>query len=310
LAVALGNGDGTFGTPNLYSTTTKDFSVVGEYPYPAYMQTADMNGDGIPDLVYTNYYYGTVGVLLGNGDGSFGLPSEYPAGSEALDLAVADVNGDGALDVVTANYYSAGVTVLLNANGSAEKPDFAVTVASSTATVTAGSTATYDLTLTGKNAYQSAITLTCSGLPAKAQCSFSPATVTTAGNDPQATVLTITTTAATTTTSAVVPASAPGSNLNSGSGLLLASLSGIGLFGLVLAAGTRKHYPGRRVLAVLPATLLLAMMFTLVGCSGVSSTTTNTVTGTPAGTYTVTVTAAGSGSNAPTHSMNVTLVVQ
>jgi hypothetical protein len=315
LAVALGNGDGTFGTPTLYSTTNQDFSVVGDGPGPLYVQAADMNGDGIPDLVYTNEEYATVGVLLGNGDGTFGLPSEYPAGAYAYDLAVADVNGDGTLDVVTANKYSAGVTVLLNANGSVEKPDFAVTASAMSATVKAGSTATYDLTLTGKNAYESAITLTCSGLPAKAKCSFSPATVTTAGNEPQATVLTITTTAATTTTAALIPASGPNSNLNSGSGLLLASLSGIGLFGLVLAAGTKKQYPGRRVLAVLPATLLLAMMFTLVGCSGTSTpgnttTTTTTVPGTPAGTYTVKVTAAGSGSNAPAHSMNLTLVVE
>jgi hypothetical protein len=317
LVVALGNGDGTFGTPNLYSTTNQDYSVVGYDPYPEYVQAADMNGDGIPDLVYTNYYYGTVGVLLGNGDGSFGLPSEYPAGTSAYDFAVADVNGDGAPDVVTANNYSAGVTVLLNANGSGEKPDFAVTASTMSATVKAGSSATYDLTLTGKNAYESAITLTCSGLPAKAKCSFSPATVTTAGNEPQATVLTITTTAATTTTSALIPASGAGSNLNSGNGLLLASLSGIGLFGLVLAVGTKKQYPGRRVLAVLPATLLLGLMFTLVGCSGTSTpgtttttTTTTTVAGTPAGTYTVKVTAAGSGSSAPAHSMNLTLVVE
>jgi hypothetical protein len=55
-------------------------------------------------------------------------------------------------------------------------------------------------------------------------------------------------------------------------------------------------------------------MFTLVGCSGTSTpgttTTTTTVPGTPAGTYTVKVTAAGSGSNAPAHSMNLTLVVE
>jgi hypothetical protein len=314
IAVALGNGDGTFGTPNLYSTTNQAF-IGFEAPYPSYVEMADINGDGIQDLVYTNSYFSTVGVVFGNGDGTFGLPNEYPAGGEAYDFAVADVNGDGALDVVTVNYYTAGVTVLLNANGSAEKPDFGVTASSASATVKAGSSATYDLTVTGKNGYTSAVALTCSGLPAKAQCSFSPASVTTSGNTPQATVLTITTTAATTTTSALIPASTPDSHLNSGGGWLLASLSGIGLFGLVIGVGTKKYVPGRRLLAVLPATLLLALMFTLVGCSGSStpastSSTTTTVAGTPAGTYTVTVSGAGSGSNAATHSMNVTLVVQ
>jgi hypothetical protein len=308
LAVVLGNGDGTFGTPTLYSTTNQDFTVVGYGPDTQYVQSADLNGDGIVDLVYANEEYGTVGVLLGNGDGTFGLPTEYPSGEQVYDLAVADVNGDGAPDVVTANYYTSGVTVMLNANGSAEKPDFAMTVESNTATVKAGSAATYDLTVTGKNAYESAISLSCSGLPAKAKCSFSPATVTTAGNIAQATVLTISTTAAKTTTSSLVEPLGPNSSSHPGTGSLLASLSGLGLFGCALMLGSKQ----RRQLSLVMGVLLVGMTLTLVGC-GSSSTpapVTTTVAGTPAGTYTVIVTSTGAGKNAPTHSMNLTLVVQ
>jgi hypothetical protein len=313
IAVALGNGDGTFQTPNLYSSTSQDY-VDFDDPYPGFIQNADVNGDGILDLVYTNDDYGTVGILLGNGDGSFGLPNEYPAGSNAEGLAVADVNGDGALDVVVASDNSDSVAVLLNANGSVEKPDFTATATAASATVKAGSSATYDLTATGKNGYESAISFTCSGLPSKAKCSFSPATVTTAGNDPQATVLTISTTAATTTTTtaALLPAGA-NSKSNSGSRPLLASLSALGLFGFVLAAGGKNRARGQA--AILLGVMLVGMSLTLVGCSGVSTpassgTTTVTVPGTPAGTYTVTVTSTGKGTGAPSHSMKLTLVVE
>jgi hypothetical protein len=314
VVVALGNGDGTFQTPNLYSTTNQDYYFFDD-PYPFGVVSADINGDGILDLVYTNAGFGTVGIVLGNGDGSFGLPSEYPAGNNAFALAVADVNGDGAPDVVTDNFNADAVTVLLNANGNPEKPDFTATATTASATVKAGSSATYDLTVTGKNGYTSAISFTCSGLPSKATCSFSPATVTTAGNDPQATVLTISTTAAstTTTTASLLPAGAnSNSKSNSGSRPLLASLSALGLFGFVLAAGGKNRARGQA--ALLLGVMLVGISFTLVGCSGVSTpaspATTVTVPGTPAGTYTVTVTSTGAGTGAPSHSMKLTLVVQ
>jgi ABC-type glycerol-3-phosphate transport system substrate-binding protein len=91
--------------------------------------------------------------------------------------------------------------------------------------------------------------------------------------------------------------------------MVLASLGGFGVFGLVLAGiGTKRN---RRHMAVL-GIVLLVTMFTFIGCGGGSSNsgTNPSVPGTPAGTYTVTVTAAGNGTSAPTHTMNVTLIVQ
>ncbi len=47
---------------------------------------------------------GTVGVLLGNGDGTFQTAVTYDSGGyEAISVAVADVNGDGKPDLVVAN---------------------------------------------------------------------------------------------------------------------------------------------------------------------------------------------------------------
>ena len=54
VSVLMGNGDGTFQTPlNLF---------VG--PFPSVLRTADVNGDGIPDLVVGNQL--GVAILLGS----------------------------------------------------------------------------------------------------------------------------------------------------------------------------------------------------------------------------------------------------
>jgi VCBS repeat protein len=79
---------------------------------PVSVVVADVNGDGAPDLVVANQCSGSdfcvgngsVGVLLGNGHGTFQLPATYASGGSFLnDVAVADVNGDGKPDVIAAN---------------------------------------------------------------------------------------------------------------------------------------------------------------------------------------------------------------
>jgi hypothetical protein len=307
IAVALGNGDGTFQPATLYASTSQDVSWDG--PWPAYVKMLDFDNDGKLDLIYTNSEYGTVGVMFGFGDGTFSSPTEYASGGYAYGLTLADVNGDGATDVVTAGDDFAGVTVLLNNSGTGTQANFAVAADTNTATVAAGSPATYNLSLTGKNGYNGTVTFSCSGLPAKASCAFSPASVVANGNLPQSTALTITTTAATAYfVQPVRPNSKPSAPT------FWASLSGLGVFGLVLAGDGKKS--NRRQMAIVLGILLLVMMFSLVGCSGGGSSSGGNggggggTPGTPAGTYAVTVTATGTGSSAPTHTMNLTLIVQ
>ena len=79
---------------------------------PASVAVVDVNGDGKPDLVTANEA-GTVSVLLGNGNGTFGANVDYPAGAGATSVAVMDVDGDGKPDIVTANRLADTVSVLL-----------------------------------------------------------------------------------------------------------------------------------------------------------------------------------------------------
>ena len=74
----------------------------------------DFNGDGKPDVAVVNEVSNTVGVLLGNGDGTFQAAVTYGSGGvQAFSVAVGDFNGDGKPDVAVANVQST-VGVLLN----------------------------------------------------------------------------------------------------------------------------------------------------------------------------------------------------
>jgi hypothetical protein len=315
IAVAQGNNDGTFQNPVLFSTTMQNTSLGGAYgPYPGDIKAFDFNGDGKLDLLYTNEEYGTVGVLLNTGgsafvQGMFYDPIEYTGGNHAAYMALADVNQDGAMDVVVAGDEYAGASVLLNRSGSGLAPNFAFASTPLSVTVTAGNPASYALTVTGSYGYSGNVTFTCAGLPTLATCSFSPATVTPNGNVVMPSTLSIGTTAA--TTSMAQPA-LPNSNP---AGLtLLASLGGLGLFGLVIG-GSGKQRNRRRVQLAIFLGIMLVMTVAFVGCGSGGSNSNSTpppvtTSGTAAGTYTVTVTATGSGTSAITHTVNLTLVVQ
>jgi hypothetical protein len=113
--ILLGDGDGTFKAEINYLAVDYTNSGVGQ------AAVADFNGDGQLDLVVASgegLYYpvqGSVGVLLGNGDGTFQVPTSFGSGGVfAYPVVVADVNDDGKPDILVANVGSSTVGVLLN----------------------------------------------------------------------------------------------------------------------------------------------------------------------------------------------------
>ena len=108
VGVLLGNGDGTFQAAVRYSSVD-DYSIA--------VATGDFNGDGKLDLAVGNVKCedvngrclipGSISVLLGNGDGTFGAAVTYSSGNDAWpplqgsnSIAASDLNGDGRLDLV------------------------------------------------------------------------------------------------------------------------------------------------------------------------------------------------------------------
>lgn len=104
--VRLNNGDGTFGNA----------TSVGFFAYdPQDVSLADVNNDGKLDIVlsnfYGNFFGGSVNVLLGNGDGTFGSSIGSYLDYYTDSMVLADFNGDGKLDVAQTNYYFWTVTI-------------------------------------------------------------------------------------------------------------------------------------------------------------------------------------------------------
>jgi hypothetical protein len=181
--------------------------------------------------------------------------------------------------------------------------DFSVAAASVTATVKAGQTAVYMLTLAPDGGFNQPVTFTCSGAPAQSSCAVSPNPATLNGSTATATV-----TVATTAASLAVHGYPKRGPLDIGGyrEVLLASA----LLGLILLWFVRRRKE-RVSFAYVGAAFLVCLLLTLSACGGGSSSGGGGQPGTTAGTYTLTVTATfSSGTTTLTHQTNLTLVVQ
>lgn len=200
-----------------------------------------------------------------------------PFGTSRVSLIV----NDGELD-------SAAATVNVTVS------DFLVAPANPSASVQAGTAATYSIAVSPKfGAFNAPVTLSCGNLPAGMSCSFAPSTITPGANGGTST-LTITTSK----TSAAM-SSPMRRRISPWLALTLAP------FGFVLLGGIDRKRARWFVLALGLALLLLA-----VGCGGGSTVTpspSSTSVSHPATTSTVTITATSAGVS---HSTAVSITVQ
>jgi len=137
ITILLGDGSGSF------TNGPGGQLVVGNGPVSIF--AADLNGDGIPDLVVANSTDGTLTVEIGNGDGSFTpATSTFKVGAGPFFALAADFNGDGILDVVTGSVESNTVSLL---QGGLAQTTAQVTITGST-TVPFGQPVPLTLTVT------------------------------------------------------------------------------------------------------------------------------------------------------------------
>ncbi len=81
---------------------------------PVSIASADINGDGKPDLITANKNDGNVSILMNTNGMEFSSPFYIQVGSDPVSVKAADLNNDGKPDLIVANQNSNNVSVLLN----------------------------------------------------------------------------------------------------------------------------------------------------------------------------------------------------
>jgi uncharacterized protein (TIGR03118 family) len=293
------------------------------------IQTFVMQGD-----MHTNAPWGVVvppagfgafagDVLVGNfGDGVLNaytpagafIDSVKDAGGNVItNLSLWDLafGGGGAAGDANTLYLTAGgmaemhgvfASLVPTQASGGNTPDFSVSVSPTSATVTAGASSNFTINTSPMNGFNSAVSLSCSGLPTGAKCMFSTQSYTPGGSTTP--MLTITTTAR----SAIMGAVPSGQLASRWPTSQLRMLLAVGFVGFLLV---RLHFGRLRLrffsTALVRAGGLAVILLAVFAAAGCGSGKAAASTGTPAGTSMITVTAT---SGTLSHSATITLTVK
>jgi hypothetical protein len=221
-------------------------------------------------------------------------------------LAVGDFNGDGKLDIAAANRGTANIAVLINNTG--QRPDFSLFATTQSASVSAGQTANYSISVNPLGGFNQTVSLACSGAPALATCTVSPAMIQVSGT-PAAAMVSVTTTAPSHGFALpLIRHSFPKWNRMQ-TPFLLALFAVVLILRLLLG----REQQQQRAWSSWALIALICFGLTMTSCGGGSSSSNGGggSAGTQAGSYTITVTGTfTSGSTTLTHSTKLTLIGQ
>jgi hypothetical protein len=322
LTLVLNDGTGTFpnalNSPYVYQLAANSFRII----------TADFNGDGLPDFAVSNSAGKFVSMLLSSGlptpiisiasSGNVALVGSMvslqvkvngigktPTGTVtfmdgATKIGTQQLDTTGSATITTSSLGAGVHSLVANYPGdsnynpvsspalSESITDFQVSLAQSSQTVTAGASATYAMTVTPVAGFSGEVTLTCSGLPALAQCGSATANVTSGPTNVKVVVSTA--------------AAASAQNHLATKAIYYCVL--FGAFSFCYASRKR-----RGIFAGSSSVLVIALAVGLSGCGGGSKGSSQP--GTPSGTTSFTITASTTQSGTTvTHTSKATLVVQ
>lgn len=287
---ALGAGLGVIDVFDFSGAFVKRFADGGTLNAPWGVALAPASfGDFSNDILVGNFGDGTINAYTA--DGTFVSQMKDSSGNAITNPGLWDlVFGSGGTGDPNTLYFTAGGadqttglfgTLVPAAAGSA---DFAIHLSASTATVTAGGSATLNITSDALSGFSGQVALTCSGLPTGVTCAFNPTSIS-PGASTSTSVLTI----------AVASTYTGGGRYRAMGATLL--LGGVGLMFFVFPKRKRSAYLVRYGAFL----LLLVCMGLAVGCGSSSS---NPGGGPQSQTITVTAT-----SGALSHQVPVTLQV-
>jgi hypothetical protein len=284
-AIALGNGDGTFGS----------LKIIGRADFATSAMVTDLNEDGAPDVVGFSYpVTHALHIFLGLGDGIFHQPQTLVFSSFGPGGAsTGDFNGDGLADLAVTMYPQNVVSIFLNTT-----IDFALSLSAlALPTVSPGQSNTSTVTTTAANGFTGSVFFTCSVKPTPAlapQCSINPTSANLA-----------------TTATVAITTTGPGSALAFPSrryGLLYAvwlPVCGLALLGVGFGSPRAKK---GKLLGLVMYSLVFAGVIFQAACGGGGSSSGRGGSGaTPAGKYAITITGTSGSTH---HSTTTTLTVQ